>query len=221
VPTAAPASGDALPAGEAERLLRLLQDDARRAELIRTLQGLAAAGGAAATGPGVPAAPDPAAAPPPASPAEPAILAPNTLGAQLLQGASQRLTGLSDQLVAAVQTIADLPAMVSWLSSMARDPVTQYRVLDASWKLLLVLLLGVAAERGTARLLRRARDALDSRAPADGEMFSWLRRVPLVVMRLCLDLLPIGAFAVLAYGLVGLVRPLPTTELVMLTVINA
>jgi hypothetical protein len=35
---------DALPAGEAERLLRLLQDDARRAELIRTLQGLAAAG---------------------------------------------------------------------------------------------------------------------------------------------------------------------------------
>jgi small-conductance mechanosensitive channel/cytoskeletal protein RodZ len=224
-PATAPAPEAAPPAAEAERLLRLLQDDARRAELIRTLQGLTAAGalapGAAPATPAA-AAPAPAAAPAtPAAPAEPVILAPNTLGAQLLQGASQRLSALSEQLVVAVQTIADLPAMVSWLSSMARDPVTQFRVIDAFWKLVLVLGLGLAAEWLAVRLLRRARDSLDSRAPAEGERFSRLRRVPLVIARLCLDLLPIAAFAIVSYGGIGLVGPLPTTELVMLTVNNA
>ena len=72
---------------------------------------------------------------------------------------------------------------------MARDPVTQYRVLDASWKLLLVLGLGLLAEGATVRALARARDSLDSRAPENGKFLSWLRRVPLVVARLGLDLL--------------------------------
>jgi small-conductance mechanosensitive channel len=219
-PAPAPAAAAPLPAAEAERLLRLLQDDARRAELIRTLQGLSAAGGGAAA----PAEPAPA-TPPAASEAAPAvppdILAPNTLGAQLLQGASQRLSALSDQLVVTVQAIADLPSLVAWASSMARDPVTQYRVLDASWKLLLVLGLGLLAEGATVRALARARDSLDSRAPENGKFLSWLRRVPLVVARLGLDLLPIGAFAIISYGLIGAVQPLPTTELVMLTVNNA
>ena len=187
-PAPAAAQPAAPPAAEAERLLRLLEDDARRAELIRILQGLTAAGAAAsATGngaaPAAAPAPPPPAAPPPApaaTPAEPVILAPNTLGAQLLQGASQRLSALSDQLVVAVQTIADLPAMVSWLSSLARDPVTQYRVMDAAWKLMLVLSLGLVAEWLAVRLLARARGALDSRAPGEGGLFSWLRRGPLV-----------------------------------------
>ena len=231
-PTAAVPSG-----GEAERLLRLLQDDARRAELIRTLQGLSAAAGGAAPAATVPAtpttatpaasAPTPAttAAAPAASPATPTVsetlLAPNTLGAQVLQGASQRLTALSEQLGSAVRTIADLPSLFAWLSSMARDPVTQFRVADAAWKLVLVVGLGLLAEWMAVRSLTRARDALDSRAPEEGVAYSRLRRIPLVVGRLGLDLLPIAAFAVVSYGLIGAVQPLPTTELVLLTVNNA
>ncbi|MBR0681610.1 mechanosensitive ion channel, partial [Roseomonas eburnea] len=171
--------------------------------------------------PGAAAPATPATPGAPATPGEPALLAPNTLGAQLLTGASQRLSALSEQLVATVQAIADLPSMVAWLSSMARDPVTQYRVMDASWKLMLVLGLGLFAEWMAVRLLGRARDALDSRAPEEGEAFSWLRKVPLVIARLGLDLLPIAAFAIVSYGLIGAVGPLPTTELVMLTVNNA
>ncbi|WP_198378600.1 mechanosensitive ion channel domain-containing protein, partial [Neoroseomonas rubea] len=169
------------------------------------------------------AAPAPAPATPPAAPAaeEPAILAPNTLGAQLLTGASQRLAALSEQLVTAAQAIADLPSVVRWLSGVARDPVTQYRVMDAAWKLLLVIGLGLMAEWGVARLLARARDRLDSRAPEEGGAISLLRRIPLVVARLGLDLIPIAAFAIVSYGLIGAVGPLPTTELVMLTVNNA
>jgi small-conductance mechanosensitive channel len=46
-------------------------------------------------------------------------------------------------------------------------------------------------------------------------------RVPLVLGRLGLDLLPILAFALVSYGLIGAVRPLPSTQLVMLTANNA
>lgn len=246
-PQRAPAAGP-VPATEAERLLRLLQDDARRAELVRTLQALTAAGAMAATpaaappaavpatpaepAPTAPAAANGAAAPaappangtapaPAAAPAETQLLAPNTLGAQLLQGASQRLSVLSDQAIVAARAIADLPSFFGWLSSLARDPVTQYRVIDASWRLLMVLGLGLVAEWAVTRVLTRARDALDSRAPPAGELFSRLRRVPLVIGRLGLDLVPIAAFAIVSYGLIGALRPLPTTELVLLTVNNA
>ncbi len=191
---------------EIEALLKILQDDARRAALIRALQG---------------AAPAIEAPPPAAGAAEAALLAPNTLGAQLLQGASQRLAGFSDQLVAAAQTIADLPAVLGWLATVARDPITQTRVLDAAWKLALVLGLGLAAEGLATRMLRRPRDWLDAHAPEAGTGWHWLRRVPLVVGRLGLDLVPIAAFGLLSYGLIGSLNPLPTTQLVLLTANNA
>jgi len=192
---------------ELEALLRVLQDDARRAELIRALRA---------------ASPEAAAeAPPAAASTEPALLAPNTLGAQLLQGASQRLAAFSDQLVATVQAIADLPAVLGWLTSLARDPITQSRVLDASWKLLLVLGLGLLAEWGAMQALRRPREWLDSHAPPENAGWARLKRVPLVLGRLGLDLVPIAAFALVSYGLISAVRPLPTTQLVMLTANNA
>ena len=192
---------------EIEALLKVLQDDAQRAELIRALR--AAAPEAEGLAPAAPAS------------TEPALLAPNTLGAQLLQGASQRLAGFSAQLVATVQTIADLPAMLGWLASLARDPITQSRVLDASWKLFLVLGLGLLAEWAAMKALRRPRDWLDAHAPPDDAGWVLLKRVPLVLGRLGLDLIPVAAFALVSYGLISAVRPLPSTQLVMLTANNA
>ena len=203
--TTTPASSTASP--EVEALLKILQDDTRRAELIRALRAAAPEGEAAQ-----------AAAP---ASTEPALLAPNTLGAQLLQGASQRLAGLSDQLVAAVRTIADLPAVLSWISSIMRDRIIQNRVLDASWKVILVLGLGLVAEWVAVRVLRRFRDQLDAHAPAEAAGWTRLKRVPLVLGRLGLDLAPIAAFAIVSYGLISAVHPLPSTQLVMLTANNA
>ena len=192
---------------EIEALLKVLQDDAQRAELIRALR--AAAPEAEGLAPAAPAS------------TEPALLAPNTLGAQLLQGASQRLAAFSDQLVATVQAIADLPAMLGWLASLARDPITQSRVLDASWKLILVLGLGLLAEWAAMKALRRPRNWLDAQAPPDNAGWVLLKRVPLVLGRLGLDLIPVAAFALVSYGLISAVRPLPSTQLVMLTANNA
>jgi len=206
-PSAASTAAGAVVSPEIEALLKVLQDDARRAELIRALRA---------------AAPEGQEAPPsPTDATEPALLAPNTLGAQLLQGASQRLAGLSDQLVATVQAIADLPAVLGWLTSLMQDPITQWRVLDASWKLVLVLGLGLLAEWGAMRALRRPKDWLDAQAPAETIGWARLKRVPLVLGRLGLDLVPIAVFALVSYGLIGAVRPLPTTQLVMLTANNA
>jgi small-conductance mechanosensitive channel len=205
-PAPAAATAGAAPSPEVEALLKILQDDTRRAELIRALRS----GTVEVAAP--PAAPEGS---------EPALLAPNTLGAQLLQGASQRLAGFSDQLVATVQAIADLPAVLGWLASLARDPVTQNRVLDASWKLLLVLGLGFLAEWGAMQALRRPREWLDAHAPPETTGWARLKRVPMVLGRPGLDLVPIAAFALVSYGLIGAVRPLPTTQLVMLTANNA
>ncbi|HZF77331.1 MAG TPA: mechanosensitive ion channel domain-containing protein [Acetobacteraceae bacterium] len=207
---AAPPAATPAPSGDLDALLNALRDDARRAELLRALEAAAAAqrGGAPA-----PAAEEPV--------VDPQILAPNTLGAQLLLGASQRLQALSDQFVRVMETLTDLPGLAAWATGIARDPVTQARVVDAAWKLLLLFGLGLAAEGGVRRLLARTRDRLDALAPENGSAWTWMRRVPLVLARLALDLVPLAAFAVISYGMIGLVRPLPTTELVLLTANNA
>jgi small-conductance mechanosensitive channel len=93
--------------------------------------------------------------------------------------------------------------------------------LDASWKLLLLFGLGLLAEWLARRGLRGWRNRLDAAAPEE-ILHGWarLRRVPLVLARLVLDLLPVAAFAVVSYGLIGMVRPLPTTQLLMLIANN-
>ncbi|NKE44473.1 mechanosensitive ion channel [Roseomonas frigidaquae] len=188
--------------------------------------GTASPGTAPAAAPGsTPAAsgaPAPGAATPATPPAaEPALLAPNTLGAQLLMGASQRLQGISESLVAAAEAATDLPSVARWASDFARDPVTQTRVIDAAWKLALLFGAGLLAEMLVRRLLRRFSDRLDRMAPHNGDAWTRMRRVPLVLARFLLDLVPLAAFAVISYGMIGAVRPLPTTELVLLTANNA
>jgi small-conductance mechanosensitive channel len=243
---ATPPAGPPAGGPELQRLIEVLRDDARRAELLRALeaaQGPAAAPAAATTPPPAPAAEGsppatgapaatpaapaaPAAAPAPAAEAPPATAAPellpaNTLGAQLLRGASQRLQALSDSLIAAAQTAADIRGLMGWVSGVARDPVTQYRVRDAALWLVLLFGTGLLAEWLTRRGLRRWSEKLDALAPEPGNVWTWMRRVPLVLARFVLDLVPLGAFAVISYGMIGYVRPIETTELVLLVANNS
>jgi small-conductance mechanosensitive channel len=204
------------PGSELDRLIEVLRDDARRAEFLRALE---AARQAPAAAPADGAAPAPA-APAPAA-AEPAILAPNTLGAQLLTGVSQRLQALTDNLLIAAQAITDINGVATWAASVATDPVTRRRITDAAWKLGLLFGLGLVAEWATRRGLRRWSDRLDALAPEPGNVWTWMRRVPLVLARFVLDLIPLAAFAVISYGMIGFVRPLPTTALVLEVVNNS
>jgi len=193
------------PPADMQRLIEVLRDDARRGELLRALEAAQGTQGSAEA----PAA------------EEPALLAPNTLGAQLITGASSRLQSISASLVATAHAMTNLPAILAWLEGAARDPVTQVRVVDAAWKLGLLFAAGLLAEWFTARRLRRWAERLDGLAPAPDTVWNWVKRVPLVALRFLLDLVPIAAFAVVSYGAIGLVQPLPTTELVLLTANNS
>jgi small-conductance mechanosensitive channel len=210
---AAPATpAAAAPSPELQRLIEVLRDDAGRAALLRALEAASGPAGAAA---------QVAEAPAPAPVVAPDILPPNTLGGQLLMGAQQRLQAMTESALRAAQALTDLPGLITWASGVVRDPVTQYRIMDASWKLALLFLAGLLAEWLVGRGLRRFSDKLDALAPEPGSVWSWMKRVPLVIARFLLDLIPIGAFAVVSYGMIGAVQPLPTTELVLLTANNS
>ncbi|BFL64092.1 Mechanosensitive ion channel [Roseomonas mucosa] len=247
---ASPGRAASLPPGEAERMLGVLRDETRRNELIRSLETLGAAerarreGGtpapAEAPAGALPPAPasassaapvEGAAAPPsaaaaptaeaPATPQASSVVVPNNLVGQIASGAAERLRHALDQVMAGARVLADLPAVASWASGVARDPVARVRITDAAWKMLLTFGLGVLAEIAVYHLLRVPRRRLDAMAPAPGGRWNWLRRVPVVAGRLLLDLLPVLGFALVAYPMVEAVRPLPTTELVLLTINNA
>ncbi|MFC7541198.1 hypothetical protein ACFQU2_19410 [Siccirubricoccus deserti] len=117
-------------------------------------------------------------------------------------------------MLTAARSMADLPAVMTALSNLTRDPVARTRLVDAAWKLLLLIGLGLLAEAVIARAVRAPRRRLDALAPAPDAKWRRLRQLPLVVGRLLLDLLPIAGFGLAVYGLFGLVHPLPTTQLV-------
>lgn len=244
---AQPPAAPGLSQADLDRVTALLRDGARRQKFLRTLEALAAASRTApqaaspAGGPGQPGAPPageageagpaaatptpgaPAAAPAPAGQAaQEALIAPNTVGAQLIAGLSDRIGALSETVLTGIRSIADLPGLWSAAVGMARDPVSQTRIMDAAWKLLLLAAIGLAAEWLVVRAVTPARRWLDAAAPrAQGTPWTWLKRVPLVLARLLLDLLPISAFGLAVYGLFGLVSPLPTTRLIGLMMANA
>jgi small-conductance mechanosensitive channel len=260
------AEAPALSAADAERALAALKDPKRRAELIATLEALAAAArlapanghaiaqkGAAKEAPAQPqqgagqggaatqpaaqeAAPQkggqPAAEPPPADAAKPALpieLAPDSLGAELVVGASTWLSGVMRQVSDTLRALNGLPALWAWLVVITTDPLGRQELIGAAWRLALVFAAGLALEFPLRHLLRRPARALATRAhamrlhatgggPKGGEgearaeagetegprgwaQAGWtlLRRLPFALARFLLALLPALAFAVAAH----------------------
>ncbi len=210
---------------QAQAVLDVLKDDKRRAEFTATLEGMTQA--------------LPAAAPATALPLEP-----DSLGEQLLVQVSGAIAAGSAQLAATVRTVNDLPLLWRWVASTATDPAARARIMEAAWRLLLVLMLAGAAEFAVARLLRKMRAVLGAWAPqgsdpvaeihaAEAEAepdpsphepgpaqsearhakaatvrrrtlsraLGTLKRLPYLLGRLLLDLVPFAAFGAVAAGL--------------------
>ncbi len=214
-PAAAPASARVTPA-QAQSVLDVLQDDKRRAEFTATLETMTKALPVAATLP----------------------LEPDSLGEQLLSHAAEAVNEASTQVAATLRTVNDLPLLWRWLASQADDPDARARVLDAGWRLLLVLLAAGGAEWLAARVLAGLRRVLGAWAPGDADrtlesdplvepvspdekaaikvrrrsllrVVAALRRLPYLVGRLMLDLAPIAVFAGVSSAL--LATPLGAT----------
>ena len=146
--------------------------------------------------------------------------------------------------------MTDFPILWRWLVHELTNPATRAEMLDAGWKLALVVGCALAAEWLTLHAVRRPLTALESRAPAGegdsrnddngslaaaerhpgsarrhGRIAStWrlLRRLPFSLARLILELLPVVVFAALGNLLLASEIGQPaTTRLVILAVVNA
>ncbi len=241
----------ALTPAQAQQALEVLTDPARRDQTIAVLQALAKTAPTAAAATAAPGATPPPAAAPAALSALAAPLAPDSLGAQLVFGASKRLADLSDEAVAAAQAVTDFPLLWRFFVHLATDPYTQTQLLDTVWRLVLAMAASLAAQAATRRLLRRPSNALaasahearhdpmpdlvagiaaaeaghteaTSRGVALHQTLQTLRRLPFALIRLVLDLLPVLALLGGGYGaLAAGLGTSPVARIVILGVLQA
>lgn len=204
----APPPGKLTPA-QAQSVLNVLQDDKRRAEFTANLEAMTTA-----------------TTPLPAPPLEP-----DSLGEQLFNHAGAALSAAGAQVAVTVRTVNDLPLLWRWLSSQASDPEARSRVLDAGWRLLVLLLAAGVGEWGAARVLSGMRKVLSAWAPMESghdpdsavpeslpfaeitavrvrrrslaRAWAALRRLPYLLGRLLLDVAPIAVFAGISFALLG------------------
>ncbi len=232
---------------DARRALEVLKDPQKRAEITSTLETIAKTLPASAAEPASGASPAATSGPAPEPASEPSgPLVPNSLGAEVLVGASGFLSQASSRVVGTLRTVSSVPMLWNWLNATATDPWARGVLLDATWRLALVLAVGLAIEWAIRVAVRRPILALIRQAPnggppaeEDGEARAergesepprrrrvaalvLLRRVPLVFGRLVLEVLPVLGFLVVGHliaasGLGGDIL----TRLVLLAMIDA
>ena len=240
------APSTAITPAQARQALAVLNDPEKRAQFIATLEAIVKAQPAPETA--AAASPTPAAAAAPApSHASPAYspLEPNGLGAEVLLRGSDFLSHVSRQALTALTAVRSLPLLWGWVYVMATNPLGRDALLDTGWRLALVFAVGITVQWVIARAARRPILALVRRAPngsppvESGEaraevgetepphrrriaMLTLLRRIPLVLGRLALELLPVLGFLLIGHAIVG--SPLGGSvlpRLVLLAMIDA
>jgi moderate conductance mechanosensitive channel len=244
---APPSQGRAVTPEQARQALQVLQDESKRAQTVEILQAIAGAAvpmqNSSITNAPVPAT---------IGAKETGVLAnepedrstSDGLGAQMLIQVSEWIGAISENVQAAARTITHFPVLWRWIEETASDPYARDRVVDAVWKLFVVLGFALMLEWLSLRGLQRPSAALESLAEqvchkqdqpvaetggsASGNAArsarSWrlLQRLPFALAHLLLDLLPVLVFVVSGSVLLG--TPLGTpvaTRLVILAVIHA
>jgi small-conductance mechanosensitive channel len=243
-PSTESGSGAPLSPAEAQSALELLQDDAKRSQLIDSLRALAAASAQRAPSESAGVAQD----------AVP--VSRDGLGVQLLAEVSESVGALSHEVATAAQTITNFPLLWHWLVETVTDPHARDTLFSTAWRLAFVLAAALGAEWIMQRAVRRPRALLEKHVPgrardrvppnpeeqqaaeiaarrhADPELRSrsatferlwrFLLRLPFVALGLLLDLLPVLAFTIV--GNILLMSDLGserTPRLVILAIVNA
>lgn len=141
---------------------------------------------------------------------------PSRFGGRIVETLSARIDGVSQQLVSGADFLLDAPRFVDWVQRQATVPESRELWLRVVWKVLAVLLAGFIAEWATRRLLARTRSAIEGQ-----ERDSILVRLPFLVARTVVDVVPIVAFAAVAYVVMPLLEPTEVTRLVTISLVNA
>jgi small-conductance mechanosensitive channel len=152
-PAAPAATAPPLTPAEAQSVMELLNDPQKRAAFEAQLQTLMKATTATA--------PKPAAAP-----AVP--LAPDSVGAEVIQKSASWLADLTNQVSAFNHVLGNLPAVWAFSLRVMHDPQRREQLITAAWHLGLILLVAIAVEWMFDRILRRPIAGLARMAP-DGQ----------------------------------------------------
>jgi len=186
---AAPAPPPAPQAAEAtieqlEGMVATLEDPQARAKLIEQLKTLVTAQkGAAAQ----------------AEPEQKEELLPDALGSRALTFIAGHIETLSRQLLQVANAFSDLPAVVDWVRRQADDPSARERWTQLSLDLVMIIVAGTVVMRLVRWLLRRPRAMIEARRC--GRVMA---RLPFLLVRMLLELVPVVAFAAVSYGILVL-----------------
>lgn len=211
----------ALTAAQAQQALDMLQDPAKRTQLLEVLQTVAKAA--------------------PATSAGRAAAAPPTLAGEVVQALTVEAASASKQVSTTVTTVAQFPLLYDWLVNTLRNPAARAMVTDATWRMLLVLGCGVLADLLAHLALRRPRRSfaavaaaqMSSRAaaaeahgeedpaPRHPRTVALLHRLPLALASFLLDLLGPVAFALVTYVALGIVATDTYTRKIIIDILNA
>ena len=135
---------------------------------------------------------------------------------RLLATLSDNIRETSRQLVAAANTLRNVPVLFQSIRDKASNPETRSRWFNLILKVAIILIAGGVAGWLVRLLLSRPRRALEEQ---DADTL-WVR-LPLLAGRTVLDLVPIAAIAAGAYAMLPVVRPTPLVQVMALTLINA
>jgi small-conductance mechanosensitive channel len=250
---ATPTPVPAITPAQAQQVLDVLNDPTKRAAFAATLQAIVTGLPAPSSATNPPAAAKPAAAATVAG--LPIKLAPNSLGAQVLVGATSFLNHTASQALGAFTEARNLPALGHWLASLLTDPTDRARLLDAAWRLALAVGCGLIVQWAIRRALRGPVAALEAPLPeppipalpepltparSDPPMselpvppspqrtrrhagaWALTLRLPVVLARLALGLVPVLGFIIIGHLVAGsAMGGDPSAQLVLLAVIDA
>ncbi len=129
---------------------------------------------------------------------------------------SRHFARIADAFAAGAAQLLDAARPVEWVRERVENPGTRRILLDFLWKLALVLAVGALAEAGIRRLLAAPRASAESQETEN----AWTR-LPFLLVRTLLDLVPVLVFAVAAHLVLSLLDPRPATRIVAASAIGA
>ena len=183
---------------EIERLVTVLEDPVLRDALVGQLRVLLALNegedGAVPTAPPIP----------------------TSLGAQVLAFLSARLDAADTALDRISGQATDWPVLTRWFTTQVTNERARARWISLFSNLALIIGTAIAVRWGVTQMLARARTSIGVKAGR-----SIWSRIPLLIARMILDALPLIAFVVVAYAIMGWVDTDRRGQLVAVALVNA
>jgi len=194
----AAAPGVDLPREQLQSLLETLQDDAKRQELVQTLEALVAV-----------EAPPPEAAPD-------LIGGLNTVGSQALEGVSEWMGQMGVVAERVSGAVLELYDFVLGVQEQVMDPEARIAILQTAFELLVTLGAAIGGLILARLAVLRPYRSLSSKEPR-----ALAGRVPHLIGRLALDLACVAAIALAGYGALFIVKGEEPVRVITLAVLNA